>query len=265
MFDFFGLPRELRDRCYEEMLVPEIELPSKAEYAAVERRKAWLLSRNVVHRLDLKPTASVLVLNAPAPALRTLSRQFEEEYMSAARRKAVIVIRRLDDNPAKALRIPAVMGGIRNLHFSTTVVCCGWGEWYFLTNTSVCCHAESHFTDILELAGHLRGQLQHPKLSIEVEFDVKEKTGTVDELKRASIEESKRLIGVPGMQSLFVSMRVYGRYGTARSVVDNLVKLELNGGTGQLETVATVDIEAASLVQAAECVKDERENEGGER
>lgn len=25
MFDFLGLPRELRDRCYEYMLVPEID------------------------------------------------------------------------------------------------------------------------------------------------------------------------------------------------------------------------------------------------
>lgn len=67
MFDLFGLPRELRDCCYEEMLVPQIDLPSKAERDEVEKQDAWLLARNIIPSSKSRPFASFAIRNAPAP------------------------------------------------------------------------------------------------------------------------------------------------------------------------------------------------------
>lgn len=262
VFDFFGLPRELRDKCYEGMLVPEVRLRSAAELERVKKtaerervRKAAMnvglwdpiydygsafgvveVAESAVPKL---PSTVLQVQQAPNPVLLLLNRQFKDEYTSTVHKHAKLLICRLDNATQSDLHLPDVLRGVRVVQIRTSVDCKGLHE---RIAPSYPCQAKNHIDHMVDCVNTLRHQLPSPRISIDVQ--VLRALWTLgfiafDECKQAVAEACTTLTAMPGMKDLVVRAwtdgddhKVFCEGGPAPII------LRLNGDTKKLERVA---------------------------
>lgn len=230
MFDFFGLPRELRDRCYEEMLVPQIGLPNAAEREGQKRYLAWLSDSGLESngnsgsdvnskdtdegfprqlKADAKPRAyaTVQVKKAPDARLLLVSGRFMDEYLSTATRAMVLSIHYLAQWSPRRLCLPKIMCTLRTMtvKFWIECTCTDLPNGNSRRQPSV----KRYFERAQDLMFDLLGQLRKPRVSIGVRI-ISAKylhLGFCNKCAQCVLEYQRLLTRTVGLTSMRVRMR----------------------------------------------------------